>query len=54
MKRTILFECAPFALSCLYFVCQLNALVIVDFSAGKTASNDYALGADACFLYWRI
>ena len=56
-----------FALSCLHFVSRLNAPVIVDqgedgdgpsvalvvvfFPAGKTALDDYALGADVCLLY---
>ena len=29
-------------------------LVVVFFPAGKTASDDYTLGADACLLYCRL
>ena len=69
-QTTLSVSAQHFALSCLYFVCWLNASVIVDcrgdrdgpyvalvvafFPAGKTASDDYALGADACLLYCRF
>ena len=69
-QTTLSVSAHHFALSCLYFVCLLNApvsvdcrkdgdspsvaLIVIFFPAGKTASHDYALGTDACLLYCRF
>ncbi len=69
IKRTTLSVSAHhFALSCLYFVCRLNAPVMVHcrededgpsvvaffFPSGKTATDDCVLGACACLLCYRF